>query len=294
MTDKVLSIHEGRSSTIDPRAAFGAGEVRLHHARSDVLSILRSRDFAREIKRSVPAGVPFNVDRFLRIVETTYTENDRLCACDAASVLGAVMKCAELGLVPGTYLQHVHIAATLARPGGETTCEYEAQVIPGYRGLIALARRSGEIASISSRIVTDKEIETGAFDLYFEGDKDTLIHRPILHGEKGSPALVYCIVRFKNGTFHVEPMTRSEVEAARDASLARSPWRAGDTAWETHSSEMWRKTPIRRAAKVIDVQIEQLHAAIALDEGMELSRPQRLQMLWAEAERRQAAPEEDR
>ena len=272
MSDNVMSINEGRASSVDPRAAFGAGEVRKHHARSDVMTILQSKDFRREIQRSVPTGVQFNTDRFLRLVETIYVENDRLCACDAGSLLGAVMKCAELGLVPGTYLQHVHIAASAAHAGSMTGCEYEARVIPGYRGLITLAMRSGEIASVSSRIVTDKEIQSGAFDLYFEGEKDTLVHKPILQGDRGVPELVYCIVRFKSGAFHVEPMTRAEVEAVRDAALAKSPWKAEDSAWKQYSDDMWRKTPIRRSMKVLDVQVEQLHAAIALDEAMELAR----------------------
>ncbi len=290
MSDKVFSLHDQRRPQMDPRGAYGAGETRLHHPRSDVLSVLRSGDFAEEIGRCVPRGVDFDVDRYLRIVQTIYSENDRLCACDAASVLGATMKCAELGLVPGTALGHAHIAATQARNGAAGGCEYEATLIPGYRGLITLAMRSGEIESITSRIVTDNEISQGRFDIYYEGDKDTLVHRPILIGDKGTPALVYCIVRFKNGSFHLEPMTRDEVVSIRDAAVARSPWRKEDNAWVTHETDMWRKTPVRRAAKFLDVQVEALHAAIALDEGMEIARPQRLQNVWTAAMARSGNP----
>lgn len=286
MTEEVLSMSAARKAKGGPKGRSGATPAPARagaQPRSDVLDRLRSQAFAAEIARCVPAGVGFDVDRFMRVTETLYCSHEKLWLCDGASMLGAALKCAELGLVPVEALGHAHIAATQSKNAAETGSEYEAQLIPGYRGLIALAMRSGEVAGISSRIVYEKEIASGNFDLYYEGSQDTLIHRPILTGFKGEPALVYCIVRLKAGGFHIETMTADEVNSVRTTALERSPWRKDDNAWVTHANDMWRKTPVRRAMKYLDVQVEQLHAAIALDEGIEIGRSQRLSGLWKSA-----------
>jgi recombination protein RecT len=232
---------------------------------NSVIDILRSKEFQAELQSCVPKGLDnFSVERLVRLVQTQLRSDFKLAGADPFSILGAVLRCAELGLVPG-YMGHAYLTARLdARSGGEG--KYEAVLIPGYRGLMSLAMRSGKVLSITARVVTDREVEAGLFDLYFMGDHDFISHRPILIGDPGLPALVYCLVRFTNGTFHVERMNESEMQAIKSRALMG--WDSltnGQSAWITDETEMWRKTVIRRAIKGIDVSPEGLSDALDLD-----------------------------
>lgn len=226
------------------------------------IDAMRSQMFADEVRRCVPRDVAFDVDRLLRISQTMVRSDAKLAAAEPRSVLGAIMECASLALMPG-YPHHVYLSTRPVQD--EKGFSYEAQLVPGWRGLVALAKRGGDVSHISSRIVTDKEIAQNRFDLYYEGTHDTLTHKPILVGEKGAPVLVYCLVRFKDGTFHVEPMSADDIAEIRTAALQRSAV-ASESAWVTHEMDMWRYASIRRAIKYLNISVDGLPAALRLDD----------------------------
>ena len=94
-----------------------------------------------------------NVDRMLRMAMTTFQTNPKLLDCSPVTLFGAVIKCAEMGLEPGNLLNNVHLV-----PFGR-----KVEVIIGYKGLIQLARRSGEFKGVMARIIYEKE----PFDLNY-------------------------------------------------------------------------------------------------------------------------------
>ncbi len=258
-----VSITDIKSLRSAMRGRIGAPSKAVPSGDDMVIDVLRSPAFAEEVKRCVPAKVTYDVDRLLRIVQTQVRSDPKLASAEPRSILGAVMECAEMGLMPG-FMGHCYITAAL-KSQQTVGFQYEAQVIPGYRGLIALAMRSGKIKSISSRVVTDTEIEQGLFELFYEGDRDVLMHKPILLGEKGTPALVYCLVRFDDGSFHVEPMTADEVNRIKSQAIVNHNG-VEESAWITHEMEMWRKTPIRRAMKYLNISLDDLSRAMELEE----------------------------
>lgn len=251
-----------------------------------LIETLKGADFAEQVKLAVPGGVEFDVGRFVQSVLRALEEDERLLACDPKSVLGAGLRCAEIGLMVGGVMQHAFMVPR-ARRDGRGGFMYEAELTIGYRGMIALAMRSGKVKSVTSRVVTDREIEEGRFDLYYEGDKDVMIHRPVLYGEKGEPVMVYCLVRFVDGTFHVEPMAKDEIEKIKEQAVLRWNGADGESPWVTNEMEMWRKSPVRRAFKYLNVQVEGLDRAVRLEEERERGQRQDLARLidaTAEAE----------
>lgn len=243
-----------------------------------LIETLKGADFAEQVKLAVPNGVDFDVSRFLQSVLRALDENERLLACEPRSVLGCALRCAEIGLMVGGVMQHAFMVPR-ARRDGRGGFMYEAELSVGYRGMIALAMRSGKIKSITSRVVTDREVEEGRFDLYYEGEKDVLIHRPVLYGDKGDPVMVYCLVRFVDGTFHVEPMDKSEIERIKEMAIQRWNGVDGESPWVTSEMEMWRKSPVRRAFKYLNVQVEGLDRAVGLEEERERGQRQDLARL---------------
>lgn len=231
-----------------------------------IIEVLESQTFQQQLTKCVPSSVSYSVPRLVRAVRSMLRRDSRLAACDQMSVLSAVLECAGMGLMPGP-LGHIYIAARPKRDQSSGLA-YEAVVITGYKGLIVLAKRSGAVKDVCAHIVTDMEIEQNLFELYYEGEKDTLVHRPILYGERGTPVLSYCVLRFKDGTFHVEVSDLEELGRARDRAMESWTGQIADSPWVTSEHDMWKYHAIRKAFKFVDVSVDVVERAINLDDQL--------------------------
>lgn len=178
-------------------------------------------------------------ERMVKVAITAISKTPALLNCDRGSILSAVMEMSQLGLELGGAIGHAYLV-----PFGKT-----AVPIIGYRGYIALARRSGEIESVSAQVVHEKD----EFDLDL-GSGDAPKHKPCLGEDRGKAVAVYCVARFKDGGKHVEYMTIADVEKIRKRSP--SVKRGASSPWDTDYNEMARKTVVRRAAKYWPLSIE--------------------------------------
>ena len=167
------------------------------------------------------------------------------------SLLGAVIQSSQLGLEPGTVLGHAYLVPYRNKKTGTT----EAQFILGYRGMIDLARRSGQIESIAAQAVHAHDEFEFAYGL-----NETLVHKPAMTGDRGDIIAFYAIAKLKGGGHAFEVMPRADVDAVMRSSQSRGQWGP----WKDHYSEMGRKTVIRRLAKYLPLSIEFATAA-ALD-----------------------------
>ena len=126
---------------------------------------------------------------------------------------------------------------------------YECQLVVGYRGLIDLARRSGQIVSIEARIV----YEGDTFDLDYSIEGAKLIHKPCLDGEPGKMRLVYGVATLKDGGHQFELMTRAQIDKIKAISQSG---KKGFGPWADHYDEMARKTVVKRLAKYLPISVE--------------------------------------
>jgi recombination protein RecT len=143
------------------------------------------------------------------------------------------------------------------------TGRYEAQVIPDYRGLMELARRSGDITTIDSACVYEKD-----FFEYEKGLNPKLIHKPCISGDRGKIIGAYSVAQFKDGGYQVEFMSIEELEAVRNRSKA-----SGTGPWSTDFDQMARKTVIRRNLKYCP-KSSQLNKALEAENVIEDGRNQ--------------------
>jgi recombination protein RecT len=195
-----------------------------------------------QIARALPRHM--SAERITRIALTTLRTNEKLQQCDPASFLGAVMLSAQLGLEPGP-LGHAYLV-----PYGR-----EVQFIIGYKGILDLARRSGEIQSIEAREVCEND----QFEFSY-GLEPVLTHTPARE-DRGKPTWYYGVAKFKDGGYYFDVMSIEEVEAHRNRSKAKN---AGP--WVTDYSAMARKTVIRRMAPFLPLSVEAA-SAVATDEA---------------------------
>ena len=208
-----------------------------------------------KIKAQMALALPKHMtsDRLARIALTEIRKVPTLAKCDQTSFLGAIMQCAQLGLEPGGALGHAYLLPFENRKKGIT----EVQFIVGYRGMIDLARRSGQIVSLTARTVHENDEFS-----YQYGLNEDLKHVPAT-GERGALLYVYAVAKLKDGGVQFEVMSRSDIDKVRAQS------KAGNYGpWQTHYDEMAKKTVIRRLFKYLPVSIE-LATAVTMDEKAE-------------------------
>lgn len=182
-------------------------------------------------------------DRLMRVALTACQQTPKLLDCDRKSLFSAIMRSAQLGLEPDGILGQAYLI-----PFGN-----QVQFIAGYKGLIDLARRSGEV----SNIIAKEVYENDEFSVDFSQDVP-FVHKPLLSGERGEVTHFWAMARFKDGGFHWDYMTRAEVEKIRDNGQGKN-----NAVWKNHFIEMAKKTAIRRIAKYLPMSVQK--AAIVDD-----------------------------
>jgi recombination protein RecT len=217
-------------------------------------------DEIRKMEKAYQMAMPKGAEasQLIRDALTALRMTRNLAKCEAQSVLGSLMTCAQLGLRPGV-LGH----AWLLPFWDSKNKGYKAQLVIGYQGLIELAHRSGKISSLIARTVYDGD----DFDVDY-GVADRLVHKPNLLGERGSPVAYYAIAKFTTGGYAFYVMSHRDMEKYRDRN-ATAKNREGKIfgPWVDHFEGMAHKTCVRQLAKYMPKSTE-LAMALAADEGV--------------------------
>lgn len=194
-----------------------------------------------KIEKVLPTHL--TVDRFVQQVIVAMSKNERLMECDKASVFHSVMALAELGLDPSGALGSGYLVPF------KGVCT----PVPGYRGLIDLAVRSGDVKGIKAEVVFWGD----AFDLE-EGDKPRLFHKPLIpksrdeelkmkdHRTPDNVRGAYAVATLVGGTRQFCFMPFSDLELVR---LRAPGGKSNHTPWFTDRVEMYKKCPVRRLVK---------------------------------------------
>ncbi|MEQ1663211.1 MAG: recombinase RecT [Thiobacillus sp.] len=216
--------------------------------------------FFESQKSTLAAVLPKHVgaDRMLKIALGALRTTPKLMQARTDTLLGAIIQCAQLGLEPNTPLGHAYLIPFENRSKGIT----EVQIVFGYKGLIDLARRSGQIVSIAAH-----EVRANDHFEYEYGLDEKLVHCPSM-GERGEVIAFYAVAKLVGGGYAFEVMSRADVEAIRNESQG---WKTAvrfkkeaSSPWGAHFVEMGRKTVLRRLFKFLPVSIE-LATAATLD-----------------------------
>lgn len=246
-----MSTTEQLKRTVAPAKARAAATAATTAKTGTMLDIVRSKSFQAQMALALPKSM--TAERLTRIVMTECRKVPALMQCNQESFFGAVLQCAQLGLEPGSALGHCYLLpfGNGKSRDGRPNC----QLIIGYRGMIDLARRSGQIVSINAYCV--HEADEFEYELGLHPD---IHHRPSSLAERGPVTYVYAVAVLKGGGVQFEVMSRAEIEAVRVQSKAG---KSGP--WVTHWEEMARKTVVRKLFKYLPVSIEAVRA-VEIDE----------------------------
>lgn len=242
-------------------------------ARASIRSDLASMEATLE--SVLPAMI--DRDRFVAVAAKAIIENPKVLACTRVSILSALHEAAQLGLEPSGLLGSAYLVpyqrkVVVTERRGDRDVQVErrvmvAQLIPGYRGLIDLARRSGEIEAIWANVVHLRD----AFRVV-QGSSPHIEHEPFVADPRDPPEErdrgpiigAYMIARLRGTSVEQnEWMPVDEIEVVRRSSRAKD-----DGPWITHYGEMARKSVVRRGSKYLPLT-PLFSRALELDEEAE-------------------------
>lgn len=254
----------------DPKASYDAIMAAIEADRDKLVAAL--------------AAVHIKPERFLSVVDQALRREPKLLQCTRSSILKALLDAAELGLVPSGLIGQAYLVPYRNRH----TNRLEAQLIPGYRGLCDLARRSGDVKAIEARVVRENDV----LDLV-HGTDGYVRHVPYINrtfetvevpdpndAEKvisrvkdgGRYIGAYMIATLTDGLKQVEWMPWAEIMGIKRRSAA-----AASGPWVTDEGEMAKKTVTRRGVKYLPVAIDSpLNRALALEDAAESNAAPRL------------------
>lgn len=191
------------------------------------------RKMEGEIKKALPSVM--TPERFTRMVLSALSTTKELQGCTPESFLGAMMSAAQLGVEPNTPLGQAYILPY--RNHGKL----EAQFQLGYKGIIDLAYRSGEVEVIQAQVVYEHDKFICSYGL-----DPKLEHIPA-DGDRGQPVKVYAMFKTKSGGFGFEVMSMDDVRV--HAAKYSKSFTSSYSPWQTNFEEMAKKTVLKKVLK---------------------------------------------
>lgn len=196
------------------------------------------QDYVKVMEGEIAKALPsvLTPERFTRMILSAVSSTPKLAECTPQSFLGAMMTAAQLGLEPNTPLGQAYlIPYKNNKRGGAMECQFQL----GYKGMIDLAYRSGQVSIIQAQAVYENDDFT-----YELGLEPKLEHRPA-KTDRGNPVYYYAMFRTKDSGYGFEVMSAEDVAAhARKYSKA---YNSGP--WQSNFDEMAKKTVLKKCLK---------------------------------------------
>lgn len=176
-------------------------------------------------------------ERFIRLTLTAFSKTPKLYECTSASLLGALLMAAQLGMEPNSPLGQAYLIPYYNRDKAAYECQFQL----GYKGMINLAYRSGKVTDIAANEVRAND----RFD-YELGLESKLYHKPALR-DRGEVIAYYAVWHTKDGGHGFAVMSKEDVEEHRNQFSKAS--QKGFSPWTTAFDEMAKKTVLKKALK---------------------------------------------
>lgn len=218
--------------------------------------------FANELEaraESIASMLPSTVTpaRFKNTVIAAIRQDPSILQATIRSVMGAVIRAAQDGLVPDGREGHIAIYNTnVAKRGEKERWEKRAQWNPMAGGLRKRLRELDGIIA-NAEVVHEKD-----HFLWDQGDEPRIEHRPAPLGSgRGKMIGAYCIYRKGDDILHREVMDFTQIETTRAQS--KQP---DSLMWKKFPEEGYRKVVLRRGIKTVPVT-DQMREIVLRDDA---------------------------
>jgi recombination protein RecT len=159
-----------------------------------------------------------------------------------------MMSAAQLGLEPNTPLGQAYLIPYKNRGIDEVQFQL------GYKGLIDLAYRSGEVELVQAHIVYENDEFVCEYGL-----EPKLVHKPA-DSDRGEAIKVYAMFKTKSGGYGFDVMSMDDVR--RHAEKYSQAYKSGFSPWKTNFEEMAKKTVLKRVLKYAPLKSDFVRAVV--------------------------------
>lgn len=211
------------------------------------------KDYVESMKGEIAKALPnvMTPSQFVRNTITALSSNPELQNTTPQSFLGAMMTAAQLGLKVNTPLGEAYLLPY--RNKGVLETQFQL----GYKGLLNLAYRSGNISAVDAKVVYEND------EFHYEfGLEPKLEHKPALK-ERGEPIAFYAIFKTKDGGFGFDVMSVEDVKI--HAKKYSKSFNSAFSPWSTNFEEMAKKTVLKRVLKYAPLSTE-VESQVTADE----------------------------
>lgn len=203
----------------------------------------------KEIAKALPSVL--TPERFTRMVFTALSTNPKLQQCTPNSFLGAMMQAAQLGVEPNTPIGQAYLIPYKNK--GTLECQFQL----GYKGLIDLCNRSGDIKDIQAHEVYENDL----FE-YEYGLEPKLKHVPAMK-DRGEVIAYYAVFHTVNGGYGFEVMSKDDI--IKFAQKTSQSYGSSFSPWTKYFDEMAKKTVVKKVLKFAPIKTE-FFKALSTDE----------------------------
>lgn len=201
-------------------------------------------------------------ERMIRVALSAVSGNSLLMQCRPISLAACIVQSSILGLEPNSLLGEAYLI-----PFWNSKAKaYDCQLMPGYLGLVKLARNSGQLAMIDAQPVYSND------EFSFSKGSDTYwVHTWPRTGDRGELQGYWAGYVLKDGSKNFEYMTVEQIEQHRNKFSKGAFDKQGDLQgpWKLAPDWMYRKTVLRQLIKLMPKSVE-LASALALDERQDV------------------------
>jgi recombination protein RecT len=203
------------------------------------------------VQREMPTG--YSIEKIKRLALHLQASSPQLKSCTPQSLFLGIMKAAHLDL--SIDLGEAHLV-----PYGRE-CNFQID----YKGLIKLAKRSGQVKHVKADVVREGDLiayarSTTPGESYLQHDPLPFNAAPIV----GAYALFYL----------TDGSTEFEILTPADAKAIRAKAAKGSMMWQDFESEAWKKAVIRRGLKTLELMPEDKRALDEDDrQGYDFAQP---------------------
>jgi recombination protein RecT len=190
------------------------------------------KDFLRTKKAIIGQaleGTALTPERLMTITMTEMRKTPKLRECTRDSLLGSMVQAAQLGLEPGSALGQCYLIPYNNKKARTVECQFQI----GYKGMIALARRSGQIQARYAHCVHEND----EFEIEY-GLVQKLVHKPCLERDPGGVIGAYAVAHLVGGGEQFVYLPRHKLDKIRNGSQ-------GGSIWSDHFEAMCQKTAAR-------------------------------------------------
>ncbi|WP_321328419.1 recombinase RecT [uncultured Ilyobacter sp.] len=223
-----------------------------------------------KMKSQFAMALPKHVDteRFVRIALTCIRQNPKLAECSRESLLGALMTSSQLGLEPGGVLGQAYLIPFSVK--GQMECQFQI----GYKGMLELLRRSGQLSNIRVHTV----YENDEFEIGY-GLDCILNHKPVFK-DRGKMIGFYAVAELKDKSKQFHFMSYDDI-LEHEKTHRKGNYQTN--VWKQHFEAMAHKTVVKLLMKWLPVSVEFLEMA-SKDEGVYKASEENLKNIKEEIE----------